>query len=87
MVCQALRDGLHWDRPRAEPRLPPSIWPSRRRMSENIFRAKTVPTPNFPPSRGLKAAVADAIAEQIQHPQRGVAAQTSSKGLRGRPNL
>ena len=53
-------------------------------MSENIFRA---PTRQLSPSRGLKAAVADAIAEEVQQPQRGVATQTSSKGLRRPPNV
>ena len=67
----------------AEAHLRPSIWPSRRRTSETSSGPMQYRLQNFPPppSRGLEAAVADAIAEQPQHSQRGVAAQTSSKGL------
>ena len=87
MVCQAFGDGLRGDRPRADVHLPPSILPSRSRMSEKIFRASIQHRlDNFPPPRGLEPAVADAIAVETQHPQRGAAAQTSSKGLHRRPN-
>ena len=71
----------------AEAPLRPSILPSRRRMSKTASGPIQYRLQTFPLSQGLEAAVADAIAEEIQQPQRGVAAQTSSKGLRRRPNL
>ena len=55
-------------------------------MSKNIFIGPIQSRlQNFPPLPSLEAAVADAIAEERQRPQRGVAAQTSPKGLRRRP--
>ena len=65
----------------AEVHLRPSIWPSRRRMSKTASGPIQYRLQTFPPSQGLEAAVADAIAVEPQHPQRGVAAQTSSKRL------